>query len=162
MEIFQHDKLDSICCLTQRRTYGLHGRCFTWTSNAKSHSQLFEIWGEHKTAIHRKLELYCAFALHLRGNQKLEGKKHQKISFFAWKEWTDSARLSSEGSNWTILQSMRNFCIWTFSFIKEGKTIGELDRRRVQKTRVPSNCWVTNSNMLREQRRSIVLVLSFP
>ena len=51
VEVLQINKLDRVCCFTQRRTYGVQERSLTRTSAWKSHNQLSHVWTKHETTI---------------------------------------------------------------------------------------------------------------
>ena len=81
-QVLQFDKPKCVCCCTQRRTYGLQGRCFNWTSAEKSHNQLFHFWRKYKTALKGQRVLFGALALHLHAKQKLKEETSKTFTSF--------------------------------------------------------------------------------
>ena len=72
MEVFYTNKLNIICCSTERYTDALQGCSSTLISFKKSYSQLPPLRKEHKKTHKDNLCLFRALALHLHGNERLE------------------------------------------------------------------------------------------
>ena len=72
MEILQVNKLNCICCFTQRRSYGVQERSFTGLLLRNGTIDCLAFEEDTRQPHNNNLCLFHALPLHMHGNQRLE------------------------------------------------------------------------------------------
>ena len=137
MEVLQVNKLDRICCFTQRRAYGVQERIFTLTSILRN-GTINRLTYEENTRqpYNNNLCLFRALALHLHGTQRLEEETSKLFSLFINK--TDGlSRNQIQGVHMNDIPTVEdlltlNILLYDIGIV-DGNIVGELARRSVQK-----------------------------
>ena len=138
VEVLQVNKLHRICCLTQRRAYGVQERSLTRTPAQKSHKKLSHVWRKHKTTILRQPVCFSALALlalHLHGNQRLEEETSKLFNLFT-NEMDGLSPNQFQGVHMNDIPTVEDLLtlnILSYDIdIVDGNIVGELARRSVQ------------------------------